>query len=266
MPEQPADSFKDLNISNAWKRKFELMEEIGADEVFISKATKSDAFRKLGLKDKLMIGFNFYAFLFQCFYYFQKNMWLKGFVILGGLFVINSILFLVELMIKVQIPASIYWVSGGAICASLANYDYYRSVIKKEKMWEGLHFLSKPLYLVTFLASSIALFAFVSYLYVYMNSSHNESRCADVKITSFVAELAERQMAKEIGTSSAKELTYELDKIKSINLNQGSREEECAAKLLISSKTGDSNLIPITYKIEDKNSGKDAYVTVLFGE
>ena len=266
MSEQPSDNFKDINVSSTWKNKFELIEKIGADKVFIYSATKSDAFRKLSFKEMFQVGFNFYAFVFQYLYYLQKNMWLKGLVILGGLFIINSIFLLIESMAKIHLPVSVYWVVGASICSSLANYDYYRSVVKKEKMWEKLHSFSKPLYLVIFLFSSIALFVFVSYLYVYKDSSHNESRCMDAKITSFVIELAETQVIKKIGTEAAKVFVYKISEIKSVNLNHENKTEECAANLLINSKTGDHDLTPITYKIEDVNSGKDAYVTVFFGK
>lgn len=133
------------DVSKAWKTKFDILQKIGADEKFVYKAMGSAEYKKLSFREKYRISFNILAFLFGPLYYFSKKMWTKGAIILGAIWILAAFLTLVEVVVGTALPAVIYWAPSAAICAQLANYDYFRKVMHAENMWSGLpNILSKP--------------------------------------------------------------------------------------------------------------------------
>ncbi len=74
----------DLKVSDKWKRRFNLLNELNADTLSYDAINKSEAYRALPFKDRLLVFSNFWAFFFSFFYYFQKGMHLKGGAILAG--------------------------------------------------------------------------------------------------------------------------------------------------------------------------------------
>lgn len=145
MNEYSEENGSALHVSNAWKSKFDIFHEIGADKQFIYKAMSSPEYKGLGFKEKHKVSFHILAFLFGPLYYFFKAMWFKGAFLVGTTWVLAAVLTLVEAMIGVALPAVLYWIPPAVICAQLASYDYFKKVTAGEKLWSGLpSILSKP--------------------------------------------------------------------------------------------------------------------------
>lgn len=133
-------------LSQAWQRKFGLLEKVGADHQSIYRAMGTAEYKALGFRDKQRITFNFWAFIFGPLYYFAKKMWAKGVLILALIWLFSTILTLVEVALGFGLPEVVYWIPGAVICAQLANHDYYRKVMMDETAWPGTPgFFTKPL-------------------------------------------------------------------------------------------------------------------------
>lgn len=133
------------NVSDAWRKKFDLFEELGADQKSIYKVMSSAGYKALGFRDKHKLSFNVLAFLFGPLYYFFKKMWAKGLILLAATWVVAALLTLAEAVIGATLPDICYWIPSAVICAQFANHDYYRHSTCGEKMWPGMPaILSKP--------------------------------------------------------------------------------------------------------------------------
>jgi len=151
-----------LEISSSWKDKFKLLENVGAKEHFISKVMTSAKYKSLGFKEKQQVSLNVWAFFFGPLYYLFKKMWLKGALLWGAIVLLNTLLFLLEIITNFTFPSVFYWLPGNILCAQFVNYDYYRYVVHHEKVWTKLSFFSKPLHVVVFLVLSLVLLVSVS--------------------------------------------------------------------------------------------------------
>ena len=67
----------ELDVSNKWKRRFHLLKQMGADELSYFMVLRK-ANEGLSFKERMSSMMNFYACFGGCFYYFYKNMHLKG--------------------------------------------------------------------------------------------------------------------------------------------------------------------------------------------
>ncbi|MGO4999917.1 DUF2628 domain-containing protein [Oceanisphaera sp. W20_SRM_FM3] len=132
------NNFSTLDVNEKWKLKFNTLKNIGADDNFIYKCMSSTEYKNLPFKEKQKVSFNILAFLFGPLYYFFKKMWLKGAVILGGVWIFASLLTLVEATIGIILPSVFYWIPSGVVCAQLANYDFYRKKVHSENMWQDI--------------------------------------------------------------------------------------------------------------------------------
>ena len=124
-----------VEVSDSWNHKFDILEKIGANEGL--KAYFAN-YKSLSFGERLKVGFNILAFIFGPLYYFSKKMWLKGAFVIGAITSLNIVLTIIETAFGTTFPMVIYQVPGAAICASLANYDYYRFSRQQETMWGGL--------------------------------------------------------------------------------------------------------------------------------
>ncbi|MCK0754303.1 MULTISPECIES: hypothetical protein, partial [Chromohalobacter] len=52
------------SVSEAWKKKFDILQRIGADEQFIYKAMGSAEYKDLSFRERSKVSFNILAFLF----------------------------------------------------------------------------------------------------------------------------------------------------------------------------------------------------------
>lgn len=158
-------SMDDVPLSASWNAKFEILEKIGARDIFYFKATASPEFKALSFKERLKVGSNFLAFFFGPFYYFSKKMWHKGTLILGASWAWAALLTVIESVagkdlwgMLYGLPGMLYWGPPAVICSQLANYDYYRYVRKDEKVWAGIPgFLLSPIGAVAFPITALLL-------------------------------------------------------------------------------------------------------------
>ena len=125
-------------LSDSWLKKFNLLAKIGADEQFIFKAMSGDKFKDLPFIDRQKITLNIFAFFFGPLYYFSKKMWHKGALLLAVTWLWACLLFLVELLADIALANIAYWIVPAVLCAQLANYDYFRFISQKEKVWQQL--------------------------------------------------------------------------------------------------------------------------------
>jgi hypothetical protein len=126
----------------SWQRRFEILERTGKGESL--KAYLGNT-RSLTFGERFTVGFNVWSLLIGPIYYFCKKMWLKGAFLLGVMWTWSAALSLVELAMGRALPSVAYYLLM-PVCASLANYDYYRFRVKGERLWGGLpkFFSGKP--------------------------------------------------------------------------------------------------------------------------
>ncbi len=128
----------DLKVSDKWKRRFHLLNELNADTLSYDAIKKSEAYRALPFKDRVLVFCNFWAFFFSFFFYFQKGMHLKGVAILAGTLLWIGILATIDFFLALDLPGTMYWIFISALCGMLANHDYYRKTFNQEKLWSWL--------------------------------------------------------------------------------------------------------------------------------
>ncbi|UKA12891.1 DUF2628 domain-containing protein [Photobacterium damselae] len=131
------NNIDELNVSNRWKEKFKLIQEIGGDNTSSSIALqKSEEFKALPLNKRLAVNYNFFAFIFTALWYFAKGMWARGVVIFSLSFLLNCILGAVSAHFNYTFPGVVYWVVPAVLSATHANVDYYRFKVHGERIWK----------------------------------------------------------------------------------------------------------------------------------
>jgi hypothetical protein len=152
-------SINELDVSESWKKKFEILERAGE-----FKNGSYENFKSLGFMERRKIGFNFIAFIGQPFYYFFKKMWGKGWVLFGLSVLINAAITVVEIVAKIHVPNAVYQIVPAVMFAQMANYDFYRFKVHNETMWKPFLKLNKPAAYIGFAVVSIAILLGVSAL------------------------------------------------------------------------------------------------------
>ena len=143
-----------LNISKAWKIKFNLLEKIGSGNKFIYKLLSSPEYMALNYKDKIKVSFNLLALLFGPLYYFWKKMWLKGAVILVAILAFSSLLMIIDMIFGISTQNAVYF--PNLIISQIANYDYYRHIKHGEQMWPDMpKFLSRPISVIILVLAAL---------------------------------------------------------------------------------------------------------------
>jgi uncharacterized protein len=145
-------SINELDVSEYWKKKFEILERAGE-----FKNGTYENFKSLSFTERRKIGFNFIAFIGCPFYYFFKKMWGKGWVLFGLSVLINAAITGVEIATKIHVPNYVYQSVPAVIFASIANYDFYRFKVHNETMWKPFLKLNKPAAYIGFAIASIAI-------------------------------------------------------------------------------------------------------------
>jgi len=156
------DGVKDINeldVSESWKKKFEIFERAGE-----FKNGSYENFKALSFMERRKIGFNFIAFIGQPFYYFFKRMWGKGWVLFGFSVLINAAITVVEIVAKIHVPNAVYQIIPAVMFAQMASYDFYRFKVYNETMWKPFLKLNKPVAYIGFAVVSIAILLGVSAL------------------------------------------------------------------------------------------------------
>ena len=132
------ESINDLNVSKKWKSRFQLIEELGGEEIHSPfELQKTAEFKALPLTKRLKVTHAFTPFIFSFLWYFSKGMWAKGFIIFAFSCLYYSALGIIESLASFQISPILYWVPVSAVCGSLGIFDYYRYKVKDERVWKG---------------------------------------------------------------------------------------------------------------------------------
>jgi len=166
---------EEIDVSDSWKKKFELLEKAGEFN-----GVTYENYKSLSFKERQKIGFNLIAFIFGPFYYFYKKMWAKGGALFGLIILINVILTIIEMAIGTSFSTIIYQVPGAVICASLANYDFYRFKVHKETMWSKFSFFKDTASIIAFPVISLGVLLGISLLPLLGSSS-----CSSENVTLF---------------------------------------------------------------------------------
>lgn len=84
--------------------------------------------------------------------------------------------------------------------------------------------------------------------------------CSDSDTTDLVIEIADRELAKQIGATLAKNVEWQVTAIRTTDENEKTGALECAADMEVTGPAG-TNSAPITYTVEATDDG-DFYVNV----
>lgn len=88
-------------------------------------------------------------------------------------------------------------------------------------------------------------------------------KCNDTESVELVKQIADKEMANQLGLEASKLFSYSLGAIRTQSTDSDTGAHECAAELYIkASNTGDSNTLPITYTVELTDDGKEIYINV----
>lgn len=242
-------------LRGSWNKKFDILEKIGAGNGLKS---YFENYKLLSFGERFKIGFNVFAFMFGPFYYFVKRMWFKGAFLLGAIVTLNVILTLIESAFDTTFPMAIYQMPGAAICASFANYDYYRFYKHQEKIWDGLpQIFSQKSGVIGF--PVIALVALISVSLL----GSGVPKCGAPETLSLVKQIAGREMVNQLGREAANIFSYKVNAIRTTATNEQTGAYNCAAQLEVTaSNTGMTKEMPITYTVEATDKGNEFYVNV----
>lgn len=246
-----------IEVSDSWNQKFSVLEKTGANEGL---KAYFDNYKSLSFGERFKVGFNILAFIFGPFYYFAKKMWLKGAFLFGAIISLNIVLTLIETALDTTFPMVIYQIPGAAICASLANYDYYRFCKQQETMWGGLPAIfSKQSGAVGFPVAAFFVLIFISSGLF----GSGVPKCGDSETVTLVKQIADREMGTQLGREAANIFSYKVGAIRTTSTNEQTGSHACSAQLgITASNTGETNEIPITYTVEATDDGEEFYVNV----
>jgi hypothetical protein len=116
-----------LPVSDAWKKKFSLLEKAGG--------VKLTKMKQLAFGERYTLNFNFLAFFFGPFYYASKGMWRKALVFTGLAIVAIVVLSIALEMAGLDRFAKALGYGVAALFATRANIDYYKKMVLKQNGW-----------------------------------------------------------------------------------------------------------------------------------
>ncbi|GAA3898012.1 hypothetical protein GCM10022228_05850 [Halomonas cibimaris] len=152
------------SLSHAWQARFALLHKLGADSRSVYALIRSPEYRALGLRDKLRVSLNPWAFFFDWVYYLCKGMWLKGAFIIGATFSFYTLVTVLDALTGGHIPGVVFWLPTPIICTRIANHDYYRKVVHSEAIWPGLPAMfARPAGAAGFALAGVGLYCAVSF-------------------------------------------------------------------------------------------------------
>lgn len=239
-------------VSNKWQTKFALLEKVGADKQFIFKAAKAANFKALSFKQRHKISFNLLAFFFGPFYYFGKKMWHKGALLLAMTWLWACLVFIIEISLDSKFANITYWIVPAAICAQLANYDYFRFITQQEKTWPGLPAIFRS---TLGIVSSPLLALVLLFSLAWQLMPVQTPQCYSSEVTALVIELSEKELLKHLPTSKSSPLQLTLKAINTTNMDEHTLAYQCAAQLQVDGPDI-SNSIPVNYSVELIDHGK----------
>ena len=120
------------DLSEKWRFRFSFFDQYGLPGT-ASAATPEykAAFMALPFRQRLTIGYNFFAFFFSFIYLFILGLWRQGLVVLG--------IFLVPVLVGWQGPQDVIYqaitLSVSILVAMRANIWYYRKRVLNQEFW-----------------------------------------------------------------------------------------------------------------------------------
>jgi hypothetical protein len=112
--------------SEAWKRKFALLEKAGGPK--LPKA------KELAFGERVKVVFNVLGFVFGPFYYLAKGMWKKAISLFSVCIVAIVILAIILDAMGMSDEIPIYLISS-VVFATRANIDYYKKIVLGDNGW-----------------------------------------------------------------------------------------------------------------------------------
>ena len=141
----------ELNVSPYWKKAFKAFEKAGPlTGLYYENAAE------LERAERKLVGFNFSAFIFGVFFYFQKGMFEKGMMILGMGWFHGAILLIIAKIMGGGMHPGAFWLPIAAIAGVFGSYDYYRHMVHGDRLWESFKTFENPLKLYGFVAAGLA--------------------------------------------------------------------------------------------------------------
>ena len=112
-------------FSPKWQFRFNFFEKFG-----LNGPEYKQAYKQLGMGDRLKVGINFWAFFFNWIFFLVMGMWRKALSLI--------VMYAVLVVILSFLPAGAVRVVGimwSALVASIANYAYYLHKVKGSTSW-----------------------------------------------------------------------------------------------------------------------------------
>lgn len=97
----------------------------------------------------------------------------------------------------------------------------------------------------------------------FLGCTQSVPKCSDTETIDLVKQIADREMASQLGAQADKLFFYTVGAIRTTNTNEQTGANDCAAELGVTAKnTGVTNKLPIQYTVEMTDNGKEFYVSV----
>ena len=128
-PAAPASTTDTVELSEAWQKRFALIERAGG--------VKMPKLKELNFRERMACNFNLLAAIFGPFYYAAKGMWKRGLAYWGMAF---AGILLLELIITLAgfghvLKGVHYTGAWAALFGMMANRDYYKKVVLHDNGW-----------------------------------------------------------------------------------------------------------------------------------
>lgn len=238
------------SLSPAWQRKFDILRRAGADNGFRKLNTNG-----LTSSERAGVYFNVLAYVAGPLYYIAKGMTRKGLVLAVGYWLLASLLSYAGFAFDIHLPVVAYVAVSGALCATFANYDYYRLVEHGETLWPGWDVFGSTPALLGAVAVSFGLLWFTA-------DFSALPRCGDTEATSLVRQIVTEQFQKTgLPNEVVSKLKPRLDAIRTQKVNKQTHARSCAAELHVE-VMGATRTMQITYTVEHTEKAGEYYVNV----
>lgn len=76
------DYHQDPTLSNKWKSRFDFYEKNGLPGFWVATPAWKEAFKKMGFKERILIGMNLFAYFFNVIYLLILGLWKKAILVL----------------------------------------------------------------------------------------------------------------------------------------------------------------------------------------
>lgn len=137
MTSEPA-SANDTDLARIWQTRFAFFRRFGLPR---SSQESREAYRALGLDQRLDISANVLAFVFGPVYFLAKGMWRKGLVLIAVEF---AVIFLFGMLGFSEIWLRAIGVGFSILATLIANYSYFLHKTRASTSWNPLEGFARP--------------------------------------------------------------------------------------------------------------------------